>query len=99
MLSEVRRYLVYTDRGEAAADFEARMALAGAPAVDDHGDGRKYYLWTDAGDGEGDIDARFEALAITPVADAGVVNQRCYVWTTKGEEAAHFERRLLVLQT
>jgi hypothetical protein len=99
MLSEVRRYLVYTDRGEAAADFEARMALAGAAPVDDHGDGRKYYLWTDQGDGEGDIDARFDALAIAPVSNLGVANQRCYVYTMKGEAAADFERRLLVLQT
>lgn len=94
---EAKRFLVWTDRGPAAADFEARMATAGADAVDDLGDGRRFYLYTDVDAPSSNLEARFAALGVAPVENLGEAGKRWLVWTTKGEAAANFEERLLAL--
>lgn len=94
MLSEVRRYLVYTDRGPAAADFEARMATLGADDVPDEGDGRVFYLWTDENKASANLEARLQALGGSPVSDTSEPEKRYIVFTRLGEAAADFEARL-----
>lgn len=97
MPSEVRRYLVYTDRGDVAADFETRVGALAGGDVPDLGDGRKYFLWTDEGERSADLEARLDEIGIALAVDVGVAGQRAAVYTTKGEAAADFEERMALL--
>lgn len=97
MPSEIRRFFVYTDRGEAAADFEARVSALPGGDVTDEDDGRMYYLWTDEGELAADLEARFAAAGITVLPDLGEPGQRYKVFTRKGPNAADFEERMALL--
>ena len=94
MPSEVRRYLVYTDLGPEAADFEARMAALGADDFPDEGDGRVFYLWTDENKFSADLERRLQELGGIPVTDTSEPGKRYLVFTRLGEAAADFESRL-----
>jgi hypothetical protein len=94
MASDVRRFLAWTDLGDAAADFDARMLALGVDLPTDEGDGRMYLMYTDENRAASDLEARLAALGADPVVNTGVAERRYYAFTRLGENAADLERRL-----
>jgi len=97
MPAEIRRFIAYTRKGEAAADLEARIVAAGGTSPDGPTTGRKFVVWTDEGELSADFDARMAALGLE--ANSASSDTIHFMYTTRGESAANLENRLSQLVT